>query len=150
MIGKRLVSVLRISLNCVCMYVCMYVYICVCIWLNCRSWWRNVGEYHSTVYVRTYVCMYVYIYICIYVCIWLNCSSWWRNVGECPLSVYVCMYVYVWVDVYVMANLSWSVLVCLYVSSHYVEVFACNTLTYTYIHINFRVWIYLCIFPCSL
>ena len=51
------------------MNVCMYEYVCVCIYL------------FMYVYVYMYVCMHVCMYVCIYVCMYV--------------CMYICIYMYV-------------------------------------------------------
>ena len=47
----------------VCMYVCMYVFICVCVHVP------NAMQCMDVMYVM-YVCLYVSICVCMYACMW--------------------------------------------------------------------------------
>ena len=53
-------------LHSICMYVCMYIYVCIYMYVNICMY------VYMYMYVYVYICMYMYVYICIcmymYIC----------------------------------------------------------------------------------
>ncbi len=105
---------------CVCMYVCMYVRLSICI---VREGLRRTLPVRDAVYVYIcmYVCMYVRVlgYTCMYICIYIRIRILWGTCFGCD-AVYVCMCV----SIHAYLHGHMHLYACIYI----------HTCIYTYMH----------------
>lgn len=84
----------------VCLPVCMYVYICTCVYMHMKKLAKHlIYVYIYTLYVYVPVCMYMYIYVHMYmhvfVCISVCVYKCWH----------VCIYIYVYTHRHIYTDL---------------------------------------------